>query len=358
MNDSGKFEKVFPDGTALTRFQLALADWFDAEGEDYPWRQTRDPYAILVSELMLQQTQIATVLGRGYYTRWMKQFPDWETLAGANEEEILKAWEGLGYYNRARNLQKAAIQVRDKHAGECPRDTKSLEALPGVGRYTAGAVASFAHGLRAPIVDGNVARVLSRIFDFREPVDATAGQKALWGWAEQMTPEARVRSYNSAIMELGQRICTKGAPACEKCPVSEWCRGRHEGELEGLPMKKAKTTITRRDETVGLIVEEGRIFLERETGSRRKGLWHLPRLSEGDCDDFEELYRFDYAITRYRVTLRVFRVPGPVSKQMTGSREGEWFDLSSDRAWPALGSPYRKAILKYQNIHEDLIMRE
>ena len=123
-------------------------------------------------------------------------------------------------------------------------------------------------------------------------------------------------------------------------------------------MKKAKTTITRRDETVGLIVEEGRIFLERETGSRRKGLWHLPRLSEGDCDDFEELYRFDYAITRYRVTLRVFRVPGPVSKQMTGSREGEWFDLSSDRAWPALGSPYRKAILKYQNIHEDLIMRE
>ena len=137
MNDSGKFEKVFPDGTALTRFQLALADWFDAEGEDYPWRQTRDPYAILVSELMLQQTQIATVLGRGYYTRWMKQFPDWETLAGANEEEILKAWEGLGYYNRARNLQKAAIQVRDKHAGECPRDTKSLEALPGVGRYTA-----------------------------------------------------------------------------------------------------------------------------------------------------------------------------------------------------------------------------
>ena len=154
MNDSGKFEKVFPDETVLGRFQAALADWFDAEGEDYPWRRTRDPYAILVSELMLQQTQIATVLGRGYYTRWMKQFPDWETLAGANEEEILKAWEGLGYYNRARNLQKAAIQVRDEYAGECPREAKSLEELPGVGRYTAGAVASFAHGVRASIVDG------------------------------------------------------------------------------------------------------------------------------------------------------------------------------------------------------------
>ena len=128
MNDSGKFEKVFPDGTALTRFQLALADWFDAEGEDYPWRQTRDPYAILVSELMLQQTQIATVLGRGYYTRWMKQFPDWETLAGANEEEILKAWEGLGYYNRSRNLQKPAIQValHGRSRREfCPRASRS-----------------------------------------------------------------------------------------------------------------------------------------------------------------------------------------------------------------------------------------
>ena len=357
MNDSGKFENVFPDGTVLGRFQAALADWFDAEGEDYPWRRTRDPYAILVSELMLQQTQIATVLGRGYYTRWMKQFPDWETLAGANEEEILKAWEGLGYYNRARNLQKAAIQVRDEYAGECPREAKSLEELPGVGPYTAGAVASFAHGVRASIVDGNVARVLSRIFDFREPVDTTTGQRALWGWAEQMTPEARVRSYNSAIMELGQRICTKGAPSCERCPVSDWCQGRREGDLESLPMKKAKRRITRRDELVALLVEQGRIFLERETGSRRKGLWHLPRMMERDCDDFEELFRFDYAITRYCVTLRVFLISGPASKQMTGSREGEWFDLSADSALPALGSPYRKAILKYQNIHEDLILR-
>jgi len=358
MSELGVFEKVFPDEKALARFQSALVGWFDAEGEDYPWRQTRDPYAILVSELMLQQTQIATVLGRGYFSRWMKQFPDWETLATAKEEDILKAWEGLGYYNRARNLQKAAVRVRDDHGGKCPSDVKGLEALPGVGRYTAGAVSSFAFGLKAPIVDGNVARVLSRLFNCREPVDSTTGQKALWGWAEEMTPKASVRSYNSAIMELGQCICTKGSPACDRCPVQEWCRGQRAGELDQLPVKKAKTSITRRDEFVAIIPREGRIFLVQEEGSRRNGLWRLPELSAEKCEDFEEMFRFDYAITRYRVTLMAFRLSGTAGEKIASSSSGDWYDLADEEAFPAMGSPYRKAILKYQNIHEELIVRE
>ena len=339
----------------LQDFQVALTDWFREEGEDYPWRRTTDPYAILVSELMLQQTRIATVLGRGYYSRWMKSFPDWASLAEAREEDLLKAWEGLGYYNRARNLQRAAREVLESHGGEFPESLEEIESLPGVGRYTAGAVYSFALGRRAPIVDGNVVRVLSRLFRYREPVDTTKARREFWKLADEMTPGDRVRNYNSAIMELGQRVCVRSKPDCASCPVSPWCEARAEGDAERLPVKKGKTQITDRVERVALAVRNEEVFLEQETGGRRKGLWKLPEIAEDLSADLEEWSRFSYAITRYRIELRLFRIPDSWIERVVGTREGEWHSMLQPEALPPLGAPYRKAIERLLASREDLI---
>ena len=198
--------------------------WFARHGRDLPWRRTRDPYAILVSEFMLQQTQVATVLD--YYRRWLERFPTVVVLADAAEADVLRAWEGLGYYARARNLHKAAQIIRDGYGGEFPRELEQIAALPGVGRYTAGAVFSFAYDLRAPIVDANVARVLSRIIHLRIPIDTAPGQRALWAAAEELLPAENVRLYNSALMELGAVVCRARGPQCLLCPVLPYCARR------------------------------------------------------------------------------------------------------------------------------------
>ena len=194
-------------------FRTQLLDWFRATGRDYPWRRTQDPYAILVSEMMLQQTQIATVLGRDYYQRWMTSFPDLATLAAASEPEILRAWEGLGYYRRARNLQKTAQAVLALPDAAFPRSLPGLLALPGIGPYTAAALASFAWNLPAPLVDGNVARLLARLLGSDAPIDRPPMQAQLWAWADALLCRAEPRLYNSALMELGQRLCTPRATA-------------------------------------------------------------------------------------------------------------------------------------------------
>lgn len=339
------FEEVFSERGRIEEFQGRLIDWFVSGRQAYPWRETDDPYAILVSELMLQQTRIATVLNRGFYSRWMKRFPDWETLAGAEEEDVLKAWEGLGYYNRARNLQAAAGLVVAEHNGQLPPDFDAVLALPGVGRYTAGAVMSFAFGRRAPIVDGNVIRVLARLLDFRDPVDTAAAVSYFWSRADRLTPGERVREYNSAIMELGQKCCTRARPDCRACPVASFCRGREAGTAGELPAKKRKGTVTPRLERVGLLVSGGRIFLEQETGKRRRGLWKLPEVTEEEAADWVETLRFSYAITRYRVELLTFTVPESAMIDFERRLDGEWFSLGDGLAHlPALGSPYRKAI--------------
>ncbi|MEM6279450.1 MAG: A/G-specific adenine glycosylase, partial [Verrucomicrobiota bacterium] len=287
-------------------FQPALISWFEEEGKSYPWRETDDPYAILVSELMLQQTRIATVLEKRYFERWLERFPDCETLSEASEEDLLKAWEGLGYYNRARNLQKAARAVIEEHDGVFPRELEAILGLPGVGRYTAGAVLSFAFDQRAPIVDGNVTRVIARQFAWTGPVDDTAATRFFWGVAEEMTPESRVRAYNSAIMELGQQICTKSSPRCEECPVSESCEAEEKGLTGEIPVKKKRAKTVLKEEHVCLVIRDGQVFLTEESGSRRKGLWRLPELTKAEAADLSELFRFSYAITRYKVSLFVY----------------------------------------------------
>ena len=228
----------------------AMIAWFSRVGREYPWRATEDGYEILVSEIMLQQTQVATVIGRGYYHRWLEQFPDIHTLAKADEESVLRAWEGLGYYSRARNLQKAARLIVEEYGGVFPRSLSRIEALPGVGRYTAGAVASFAFNAPVAAVDANIARVLARLFDFHERVDTVPAQRKLLAWATRLVPKAGGRVWNSALMELGQHVCRPRSAACDQCPAAIWCQAT---EPLTLPVKKKSAAQTPIDEHVLLV---------------------------------------------------------------------------------------------------------
>ena len=319
-------------------FAEALVDWFAAWGKNYPWRQTRDPYAVLVSELMLQQTQIATVLARRYFENWMEKFPTTAVLARAREEEILKAWEGLGYYRRARNLQKAAAAIEAQHGGVFPREVEAILALPGVGQYTAGAVASFAFGDSAPIVDGNIARVLARLFDFHGEIDSTAGSRQLWQWAGELVPGARAREYNSGLMELGQTLCAVAEPQCGSCPVAAFCLTESP---RALPKRKPRVKTTHVDEHVRLVAKAGKVLLEQESGRRREGLWKLPELPESRLGVCELLHEMKYSITRYRVTLRVY------ADRQRGRDLGDgeaWFAREELESLP-MPSPYRKALV-------------
>lgn len=291
-----------PDG-----FRGALRDWFEKEGKDYPWRRTQDPYAILVSEVMLQQTQIATVLGRGFYARFMERFPDTKTLAAAEDDVLLKAWEGLGYYRRARMLREAARLVEDDLGGAFPTDHEAVLSLPGVGRYTAGAVMSFAFDEAQPLVDGNVARVLSRLMDFSEKIDGGKAQKQLWCWAEALLDHAHPRLHNSALMELGQTHCRTGQPDCLECPVSKFCRSRNPAEL---PKKSKRVKVTAVDEHVVFAERDGCVLLKKLQKGRREGMWRLPERPAEEVSGWALLHQRKYGITRYRVTLHVHALEG------------------------------------------------
>lgn len=316
----------------------ALDRWFQAQGRDYPWRRTQDAYAVLVSEMMLQQTQIATVLERGYYTRWMERFPTLAALAAADEAAVLRTWEGLGYYRRARFLQQLARVVMERHGGVFPQELESIRALPGVGAYTAGAVASFAFGTAAPLVDGNVARVLMRLTDDATPVDGSIGQKRLWMLAAALMEQAASpRRHNSALMELGQTICRSGRPDCIRCPVKTWCRAE---EPAALPVKGKRTAVTEVTERVYFREEAGRVLLEQEGGRRRTGLWKLPALPEELGVLPAVLHRSRYAITRYRVALWVHEAPAGGEILRDGMRLVDGDEL---RDLP-MASPYRRAL--------------
>jgi len=321
-------------------FAARLAEWFAAHGKDYPWRRTTDPYAILVSEIMLQQTQIPTVLEKGYYDRWMRQFPDSHTLAGATEEAVLKAWEGLGYYRRARNLHRLAKVVVESHAGLLPRDLAAIHALPGIGPYTAGAVASFAYDHPAPIVDGNVARVLSRLFNDPTPIDSAAGQASLWKRATALVEAAASpRVHNSAIMELGQLICRPTQPACATCPVRDFCGAENPAQL---PVKKKRPEITAVTERAFFLSNHEGVLLELETGSRRTGMWKLPALPAVEILP-PLLYKGTYGITRYKVTLWVHDIASSAIADLHGASSQRWVPYAElpDLAMP---SPYRRAL--------------
>lgn len=315
-------------------FQRALVGWFRVEARDYPWRRTTDAYAVLVSEMMLQQTTLAMVLERGHYLRWMEAFPDVATLAAAPESRVLAHWEGLGYYNRARHLQQAARAVVERFQGVFPATLPELLGLPGVGRYTAGAVLSFAFDVPAPLVDGNVARVLARLMNHQGEIDSPAGQRQLWQWAEALLPERDVRSYNAALMELGQRICMPGPPSCLLCPVRAWCQAT---EPAALPRKKPRREVVRVEEDVLVARHGGRLLMQQELGRRRRGLWKLPAVHGRKCGAL--LWHGRYTITHHRVTLRLFAAAGrPVPRA-----DESWIPETALETLP-MPSPFRRAL--------------
>jgi A/G-specific adenine glycosylase len=318
----------------MNDFSASLITWYKASARDLPWRRTRHPYAILVSELMLQQTQVATVID--FYERWIKRFPDVRSLAAADESAVLRMWEGLGYYARAHNLHRAAKFVVDQCGGEFPNSLEAIRALPGVGPYTAGAVASFAFGLRAPIADANIARVIARLHNIREPIDTSAGQRRIWQHAEAMLPArgSVARLHNAALMELGAILCKPGVPQCLLCPVKSWCEAPNPGAL---PVKRARRAVVGLEENCGWIVRLGRVLLETSDGPRGRGLWRLPKLKSAPRQ--EPIHEAEYPFTHHRVQLRVYRSAVP---RATGANR-RWFEIArvGDTAMTA---PHRRAL--------------
>jgi A/G-specific adenine glycosylase len=267
----------------IRRLRAALLAYFDQVRRELPWRETSDPYRILVSEVMLQQTRVETVVP--YYRRWMERFPDAETLAGAEADEVLGLWEGLGYYSRARNLHRAVREVVARYGGELPSDPAALRELPGVGAYTAGAVASMAFGKAVPAVDGNVRRVLARLLD--EPAPSAA---ALEGWAGALVDPDRPGDFNQALMELGALVCTPRSPGCGSCPVEEWCGARAAGTQEDRPARKPKKMAPLVHEAVAVLVRTGAageevLLRKRPEEGLLAGLWELPGIRVGSPED-------------------------------------------------------------------------
>lgn len=328
-------------------FERKLRSWFRQNARDLPWRRTRDPYAILVSEFMLQQTQVVTVMP--YFERWMERFPDVKTLAAADEEEVLRMWQGLGYYSRARNLHRTAGVIAEKHDGRFPETVDEMKRLPGLGDYTAGAVLTFSRDVAAPIVDANIARVLTRLFDVSLSIDSTEGKRRIWQLAGSLQPVTGAGEFNGALMELGAVICLP-KPRCTECPVSGFCAAK---EPEKLPVKRAKIAVTRKVERSFFAENDGRFLLQRRLVNPWKGLWVLPPL-DSEADEEKPLVTHAYGITRYRVTLEVFGKAVPDERRRIGGTHrtslqdlpvGRWVSAEEASHLP-MPSPHRRALDK------------
>ena len=312
-------------------FRRRLLRWFERAGRDLPWRRTRDPYAILVSEVMLQQTQVATVLP--YYRRWLERFPNFAALARATEPEVLHAWQGLGYYGRARNLHATAKNVTEKLGGQLPQDPAAMAQLPGIGRYTSGAIASFAFDRSAPVVEGNIARLLARLTNCKIAIDTAAGRARLWQTAELLVPRRNARTFNSALMDLGATVCLPRRPRCGECPVSLFCCAQRP---ETLPVKRKRPGTIHRREAHGFSRRRHAILLE-QSRTRWRGMWILPRLTHSPRRS--PLFELDFPFTHHRITLAVYetsRLPSPNENQ-------NWFSIPALERLP-MPTPHRRAL--------------
>jgi A/G-specific adenine glycosylase len=259
----------------MTSFSKPLLDWYTLNAREMPWRGISDPYAIWISEIMLQQTQVATV--RPYYERWMARFPDVRALASAEQREVLTYWEGLGYYSRARNLHKAAQTVVADFGGQLPGSVEALRQLSGIGPYTAGAIASLAFGLDEPVVDGNVARLLSRLFDIELGIDSSAGQKRLWSLAREHLPPGEAADYNQGLMEFGSRVCRPRNPDCHRCPLQRHCLAFAAGHQLDRPVKKAKAKTPHYWVTAAIIrAGDQYLIAQRRLDGLLGGMWEFP----------------------------------------------------------------------------------
>lgn len=299
----------------MSRLSTRLLAWYGKNKRDLPWRGAADPYAVWVSEIMLQQTRVETVIP--YYEKWLKRFPTVRALAKASERDVLKAWEGLGYYGRARNLHRAAKIVVEQHGGKLPRDLKELQKLPGVGRYTVGALASILFGMDEPALDGNLKRVYARLFDIAQPVDSAEGQSLLWKLARENLPKGRAADFNQALMDLGALICLPKNPRCLICPMTRLCKARKSGRQSLRPVKQAKKAIPHRIHAAAVIVRrvanpphDEVLLAKRPSKGLLGGMWEFPN-APVDQDPARELAK---AIrSAYNLRLRVKRSVHPLA---------------------------------------------
>ena len=283
---------------------------------------------------MLQQTQVATVVP--YYNKWLRRFPDFASVARASQNDVLHAWQGLGYYNRARNLRAAAKIVRDRHRGILPGDIAAIRELPGVGRYTTNAVATFAFNQPLPIVEANSSRVLARLFDIRVPINSAIGREKLWGNAAQLVPTRNAARFNSALIDLGALVCLPDKPKCNVCPVKKFCRAENP---EPLPVKKSKPRTKRLIERHAFVVSNGRVLLE-QSAARWRGMWILPPLKLDGLkpSSFRKpaIRVSTFPFTHHQITLVIYRGAAP---KRVASRQ-RWFESIDHIAMP---SPHRRA---------------
>ena len=261
---------------SYSRFHKSLIAWFEANRQPLPWREDRTPYRVWISEIMLQQTQIATVIP--YFERFMARFPDVHALAAASLDNVLKLWEGLGYYSRARNLHRSAKKIVEEFGGKFPSTAEGWMELPGIGRYTAGAVASLVFDEDAPVLDGNVIRVLARWENLDEDITLTSTKQKLWALAEEMLPRGRAGLWNEAIMELGQTICLPKNPTCNACPVAKLCAARAANRQNNLPVRARRKPLPHKEVAAGIIFRDDNQILitKRYAEALLGGLWEFP----------------------------------------------------------------------------------
>jgi len=334
-----------------------LLVWFSEHARDLPWRRTRNLYAIWLSEVMLQQTQVVTVIP--YWERFLARFPDVGSLAAADEHEVLRLWEGLGYYRRARQLHAAAKRIVAEHGGEFPKAYQAVRSLPGIGRYTAGAILSIGLDQRLPILEANTIRVLSRLTAYEGDPASTAGQKYLWSVAEQILPAKRRGAFNQALMELGSEICTPKSPACDHCPVARLCQARQREMVEQIPRAAKRTNYEDVTEVAVIVKQRGRVLVRHcQPGERWAGLWDFPRFAangEGAggvsierqvAEHVRELAGLEvvagrrlttlkHGVTRFRITLHCYEATRVTRARMpSGHNNLRWVALAQLTDYP------------------------
>ncbi len=307
-----------------TPFSKKLLGWYAIYARELPWRGHPDPYAVWISEIMLQQTRVETVIP--YFQKWMERFPSVFELAAAPQKEVLTLWEGLGYYARARNLRRAARVIVDDFGGKLPKDVENLQSLPGIGRYTAAAITSIAFGQDEAALDGNIRRVLARVFDVSEPARSTDSERLLWSLAQENIPLGFAGIFNQAIMDLGATICTPKSPDCDNCPVAELCQAYILGIQDQRPVKKNKPAVPHYIVTAAVIHRNGQVLIaQRPDKGLLGGMWEFPGGKTEPGENLETCLKreiceelgvdievgapfgvYDHAYTHFKITLYAF----------------------------------------------------
>jgi A/G-specific adenine glycosylase len=346
-----KLSKAMPNPNQ--NLQRKLLAWYDKEKRDLPWRNTKDPYSIWVSEIMLQQTQVKTVIP--YYERWIRTLPTIESLSNAPEQKVLKLWEGLGYYSRAKNLKKASQILCKEMNKELPKTVEALQKLPGIGRYTAGAISSIAFELKAPVLDGNIKRVLSRLFCINENGTTSASEKILWQKSEDLVPDVRPGDFNQALMELGATICMPNSPTCQRCPLKNKCEAFLKFTVEQFPPLKKKIPSKKIEVSAGIIIKNNKVYIQqRLKNALMGGLWEFPggKREKGESPEeclereikeemgvtiniLKKIMTIKHTYTQFRVTLHAFTCELQ-NKQIrpTECQQWKWVSLLNLKKYP------------------------